>query len=186
MGRSCPLRASVCLAVLLLIVSFALPAGLASSPDDDGAGTDRKIEPGCRADVGGNGVGVCRSEFWVNSSGVERGSPQLLVHDDSLFFAGVGIANNATLTWIDADEVVVYKVDCRNLAGVDFLDFSHFSARPPTENERPDAYPSGLPVRCTLLEDRGDFAPGRQTLMINAQGNPDRLDGVHGSMLFET
>lgn len=178
------MRASVCLAVLLLTVS-SLPAGLASATGD-GAGSDSTIEPGCRADLGGNGVGVCRAEFWINSSGVERGSPQLLVHDDALLFAGVGIADNATLTWIDADDVVVYKVDCRNLVGVDFLDFAHVSARPPTENERPDAYPSGLPVRCSLLEDRRTFEPGLQTLMINAQGNPAWIDGVHGSMLFET
>lgn len=180
------MRASVCLAALLLIATVALPPGLASPIGDDGAGSDRTFRPECLAKIDADGVDVCRDDFWINGSGVGRGSPRLLVHDDALLFAGVGIAKNVTLTWIDADDVVVYKVDCRKVAGVDFLDYAHFTARPPAEDERPDAYPSGLPVRCHLLEDRRTFAPGLQTLMINARGKPDRIDGVHGSMLFET
>lgn len=186
MGRSCLSRASVCAAVLLLICTVALPPSVASPAGDDRAEADGRFRVECLAEIEAAGSGVCRERFWINGSTVGRGPPELYIHDQSAFFAGAGIASNATLTWIDASGTVVFKVDCRNLVGVDVLDFSHLVLRPPAEDERPGAYPDGLPVRCDLIRDRNTFEPGRQTLQINARGSPDRLDGVHGAMDFRT
>lgn len=186
MGRSRLLRASVCAAVLLLIGTVALPPSVASPVADDRAETDGRFRVECLAEIEGAGSGVCRERFWINGSTAGRGPPELYVHDQSAFFAGVGIASNATLTWIDANGTAVFKVDCRNLVGVDVLDFSHLVVRPPAEEEGPGASSDGLPVRCDFIEDRDEFVPGRQTLRINARGNPDWIDGVHGALDFET
>lgn len=182
------MHASTCLAALLVVASLVAPTVTA---DEGEVETAFSQSVRCQADIEADGSGVCREGFWINSSNVDRSSPSLHVHDeDILNLFGGGIADNATLTWVDADGAVVYKVDCRNLIGVDLF-FTQAAARPPTNEETPEPAPGinelpvTSPVRCVVLRDAGTYAPGLQTLRINAFADPGSIDGVSGGFDYE-